>query len=666
MGGGTILRKKIKKRKQSSKDSSDVSSNTPEITLSKSTSDSPLSKFSTTTKTSKDHKLKTSSDTLTKCKSTDIEIYESPDDTEEDNFVEELIKSIDEHISDSEINNSTELDINNFVLDPVKINNFVLDPDTKLRIETDIKSIIGNDLVKTIDDENIGSNYNSPELSRFHSRSSSEFHSFSYDKSTDVKIIEKTHIKHEKSLSRCHSDVSRTYSDLEPVKITKSTSSSSIPEIKCTLTVTDEELHTEKDTSSSLSPYIPELNLSIVTDEDEDESIKQDIHKDINKKSDIIQESDINSEDYSLSDFSYSDSNPEIIKLIKLKKSTSSPFLAEESSFKKYIKPVSDDTDTSESKSLISETETSSIISDSSSSKKIVKYSKKKSDKDSKSSSKSKDKSKRKAPSKSDSPESQNKKSRSKESPELKIKKSSSKSDISDSKLLHNNSKLLEKEIISTEHKKRIDDVDKIISDKDIKLKVNLSQVKIQDSKIKHQDLSIDQIPTITKDSEIVSQGLKSPLSPVLGRKSLKSKDALLVRSKSKLSTDLINRHRKKEKISKSSMDDQDMFTLKVNFIIDLLIENTGENVLNENQQYTVDINKIKLIHKKDKIIIWNIFHYYFITYNSGRIVLYEDINLNNNKFRVLRMNPELHDLYIIFTKYNFYEINLEHITNVF
>ena len=75
-------------------------------------------------------------------------------------------------------------------------------------------------------------------------------------------IQRKTHIKHEKSLSRCHSDVSRTYSDLEPVKITKSTSSSSIPEIKCTLTATDEELHTEKDTSSSLSPYIPELNLS--------------------------------------------------------------------------------------------------------------------------------------------------------------------------------------------------------------------------------------------------------------------------------------------------------------------------------------------------------------------------------------------------------------------
>jgi len=245
-------------------------------------------------------------------------------------------------------------------------------------------------------------------------------------------------------------------------------------------------------------------------------------------------------------------------------------------------------------------------------------------------------------------------------------------------------------------------EIDKIISDpiSKLKLKADLSQIKVQSSR----DLSLlkqhkpkdstkkkqisDEVDTAIKDSstketrdrkkvsreklsgEIINgtEKIKKSISGIkISRdKSSKEIDEHKVKSSSYHTGTQRVRKRRKEIISKTSSEEEESFRLKINFVIDLIVNEFGENCVEENKFFPVETDKIKVIHKKDKIIVWNIFHYYFITYNSGQIVLYQNINEDQNRLRVLKMHPAVHLIYSIFNKKKVQEITIDDIISCF
>jgi len=115
---------------------------------------------------------------------------------------------------------------------------------------------------------------------------------------------------------------------------------------------------------------------------------------------------------------------------------------------------------------------------------------------------------------------------------------------------------------------------------------------------------------------------------------------------------------------------DDEIYYKKVNFILDIITsefpDSSIEITSQENTLVKVDVSKIKIIFRYDNIIHWNIFQYYFMTYNNGKIVLYQNVETEGNKFHYLSLRPSLEKLFVLFETQSLSSLTADHLQACF
>jgi len=207
-----------------------------------------------------------------------------------------------------------------------------------------------------------------------------------------------------------------------------------------------------------------------------------------------------------------------------------------------------------------------------------------------------------------------------------------------------NDSKLKRSSLDTLEKSSSISDVSQINDSKLNKIPTIILGKSSSTSYIDQSEITGEESDTksFTDQSEVTSEEtfvnqIKIPrnkkkskkLSPILEfKKAISRKSPEIIKNKSSISR-------------KSSISEEEslLSKAKINFILDMIINSTKEEYKTNdiNELFKVNFNVIKVWYRKDDHIEWNILHYYFLTYTSGKIVFYQDMKQSLTKYEILR-----------------------------
>jgi len=121
-----------------------------------------------------------------------------------------------------------------------------------------------------------------------------------------------------------------------------------------------------------------------------------------------------------------------------------------------------------------------------------------------------------------------------------------------------------------------------------------------------------------------------------------------------------------KNNIKNNVVTDIDLLSIaKINFIVDIIVDFTKDSsfeTIKIDQPVMVNFNRMKIYYKYNSHIEWNIFHYYFLTYTSGKIVFIQNMKESFTRYSMMKFDPDILALFNLFFCTNLDNITAENI----